>query len=288
MPTDTITPERLEILARNPILAMIGEVEALAREALARRSTPVVTDDVENSYQIISDILSETGLSDTDHDIVSGALDALYDAALSASPSPAEPSADFWQRIDDDLLAEWTDDCSAGAAARRVCRVLGIAGKLPTLKRLLEEMLADANRASADRTRILSEFDAAAPAASAAARYHSYARNNPHLRQSAEPGAPSAEPSAQTDDSGRADGEMVTVRVPLIVDDRGDYCVPSFAPATGFATEGNWLRATLALRLDGPRANERYGRHILRAQVPRPVSPRITEARATVESVEGE
>ena len=74
--------------------------------------------------------------------------------------------------------AEYREGVSPGAAARQLCRSLGAHGVAPTLKRLLEDMLSNANRASFDRSQILSDFDAAAPEAAAAARVASHERIN--------------------------------------------------------------------------------------------------------------
>lgn len=76
------------------------------------------------------------------------------------------------------VKGEWKPGSSAGAVARQVCRELGCSGRAPTLKKLLEEMLADANRASFDRSCILSEFEEASPDAAKIARHNSFDRNN--------------------------------------------------------------------------------------------------------------
>ena len=73
---------------------------------------------------------------------------------------------------------EYREGVSPGAAARQLCRSLGANGAAPTLKRLLEDMLANTNRASFDRSQILNDFDAAAPEEAAAARAASHKRNN--------------------------------------------------------------------------------------------------------------
>lgn len=74
---------------------------------------------------------------------------------------------------------EYREGVSAGAAARQLCRSLGAHGGAPTLRKMLEDMLADYNRANFDRSQILSDFDKAAPAAASAARLASFHRNNP-------------------------------------------------------------------------------------------------------------
>lgn len=43
---------------------------------------------------------------------------------------------------------EYRDGVSAHAATRQLIRSLGCAGHYPTLKRMLEDLLADANRSS--------------------------------------------------------------------------------------------------------------------------------------------
>lgn len=71
---------------------------------------------------------------------------------------------------------EYREGVSPGAAARQLCRSLGANGAAPTLQRLLEDMLSDANRASFDRSQILSDFAEADPEAAAAAQAASFAR----------------------------------------------------------------------------------------------------------------
>jgi hypothetical protein len=75
---------------------------------------------------------------------------------------------------------EYREGVSAGAAARQLFRTLGCSGQYPKLKQMLEDMLTDANRASADRSAILFAFDDAAPEAARQARRESYFRNNPN------------------------------------------------------------------------------------------------------------
>lgn len=84
---------------------------------------------------------------------------------------------------DPNLIETWAADeyregVSPGAAARQLCRLLGAHGEAPTLKRMLEDMLSNANFASFDRSQILSDFDAAAPAEAQAARMASHKRLN--------------------------------------------------------------------------------------------------------------
>lgn len=73
---------------------------------------------------------------------------------------------------------EYRESVSPGAAARQLCRSLGASNAAPTLKRMLEAMLADANRASFDRSQVLDAFDAAAPEAAKVARADSFNRIN--------------------------------------------------------------------------------------------------------------
>lgn len=75
---------------------------------------------------------------------------------------------------------EYREGVSPGAAARQLCRSLGASGAAPTLKRMLEDMLAAANRASFDRSVILDDFADAAPTAANAARLASFRRINAH------------------------------------------------------------------------------------------------------------
>lgn len=90
---------------------------------------------------------------------------------------------DYGDRMQINALVreEWREGVSAGAAARQVCRSLGAHGLAPSLKRLLEEMLGDANRDNFDRQMILSAFDRADPAAAQEARMASFYRCNPHV-----------------------------------------------------------------------------------------------------------
>ena len=74
---------------------------------------------------------------------------------------------------------EYRDGVSPGAAARELCRTLGAIGCAPTLRRMLEELLADRNRASFDRSCILRAIDVAAPADASRIRMESFKRNNP-------------------------------------------------------------------------------------------------------------
>lgn len=74
---------------------------------------------------------------------------------------------------------EYRDGVSPGAAARQLCRTLGCFEEAPTLRRLLEDMLSNANRASFDRSCILSAVDNAAPDDAPRIRRESFVRNNP-------------------------------------------------------------------------------------------------------------
>lgn len=87
------------------------------------------------------------------------------------------------ERIETWAADEYTPGVSAGAAARQLIRSLGCAGAAPTLKRMLEDLLAEANRASHDRHMILSDFEKAAPADAKAAQLASFHRSNPHLQE---------------------------------------------------------------------------------------------------------
>lgn len=74
---------------------------------------------------------------------------------------------------------EYREGVSAGAAARQLCRHLGASGQAPTLQRMIEDMLADRNRASFDRSCILRAVDVAAPEDAPRIRRESFVRNNP-------------------------------------------------------------------------------------------------------------
>lgn len=80
--------------------------------------------------------------------------------------------------IEEMTKSEWPEGRSAGAAARELCRALSCNGASPTLQRLLETLLGDANLQSHDRAMILSAFKEADPEAAAAARSESFARLN--------------------------------------------------------------------------------------------------------------
>lgn len=86
--------------------------------------------------------------------------------------------ADYENVIETWARDEYRQGRSAGAAARQLCRSLGASGCAPTLKTMLEEMLADANRASFDRSQILDEFCRHDPRAGHAARMTSFRRIN--------------------------------------------------------------------------------------------------------------
>ena len=85
--------------------------------------------------------------------------------------------------IDTWAAVEYREGVSPGAAARQLCRSLGSNGVAPCLKELLEDMLADALRASFDRSQILIDFADADPEAAAEAYAASFARNNPSADQ---------------------------------------------------------------------------------------------------------
>jgi 7-keto-8-aminopelargonate synthetase-like enzyme len=74
---------------------------------------------------------------------------------------------------------EYREGVSAGAAARQLCRTLGAVGGYETLQRMIEDMLADRNRASFDRSCILRAVDMAAHEDAPRIRRESFARNNP-------------------------------------------------------------------------------------------------------------
>jgi hypothetical protein len=50
----------------------------------------------------------------------------------------------------------YANGIEGGAAARQLCRDLGCSGNFPTLKKMLEEMLADGNRGSHERATLRS------------------------------------------------------------------------------------------------------------------------------------
>ena len=74
---------------------------------------------------------------------------------------------------------EYRDGVSPGAAMRQLCRSLGAHGHYPVLQRLMEDVLAQINRASFDRSCILRAVDAAAPDDAPRIRMESFKRNNP-------------------------------------------------------------------------------------------------------------
>lgn len=83
----------------------------------------------------------------------------------------------------ENAIETWTKEefrpgVSPGAAARQLCRLLGAHGEAPTLKRLLEEMLAAANRASHDRSVIIRAFRDLDETAGHAAEMESFHRIN--------------------------------------------------------------------------------------------------------------
>lgn len=73
---------------------------------------------------------------------------------------------------------EYRPGVSPGAAARQLCRSLGASGAAPTLKRMLEDMLSDANRASFDRSMIIQDFKAFDTEAGLQAELTSFCRIN--------------------------------------------------------------------------------------------------------------
>jgi hypothetical protein len=75
---------------------------------------------------------------------------------------------------------EYRDDVAAGAAMRQLCRLLGCSGQYPKLKEMMEDVLADINRASFDRSCILRAVDVAAPDEAPRIRRESFIRNNPN------------------------------------------------------------------------------------------------------------
>lgn len=79
------------------------------------------------------------------------------------------------------VAEEWPDGRSPEAAARELCRSLGVAGIAPTLQRLLTDMIGRANFAAHDRNLILSDFAEAAPDAAQAAKAASFERWNPQI-----------------------------------------------------------------------------------------------------------
>lgn len=74
---------------------------------------------------------------------------------------------------------EYAQGRKGGAAARELCRSLGCFDIAPTLREMLEDMLAAANRASFDRSCILRAIDVAAPDDAPRIRMESIKRINP-------------------------------------------------------------------------------------------------------------
>lgn len=87
-------------------------------------------------------------------------------------PKPSENVIETWAKD------EYRAGVSPGAAARQLCRSLGASNAAPTLKRMIEDMLADANRASFDRYMILEDFARLDPDAGLAAKLRSFDRVN--------------------------------------------------------------------------------------------------------------
>lgn len=86
--------------------------------------------------------------------------------------------------MDKPAVEQWAEDeyregVSPAAAMRQLCRTLGCSDAYPTLKRMMEDVLAQANRAAFDRSQILSAIDALAPEDAKRIRRESYVRNNP-------------------------------------------------------------------------------------------------------------
>lgn len=111
--------------------------------------------------------------------------------ALYFTPQKPMWFKDMWQRANEERDAlrgagnveawardEYRDGVSASAAARQLCRSLGANGTAPTLKRMLEDMLANANKASHDRSCILRDFADVDPEAASEAETASYRRIN--------------------------------------------------------------------------------------------------------------
>jgi hypothetical protein len=73
--------------------------------------------------------------------------------------------------IDAMVKEEYREGVSAGAAARQLCRSLSARSEL---KRMLEDMLGDANKSAHDRWRILDAFSRAAPDEADLARMASF------------------------------------------------------------------------------------------------------------------
>jgi len=80
--------------------------------------------------------------------------------------------------IESAAAEEYRPGVSPGAAARQLIRTLGCSGHAPTLKRMLEDMLADANKASTDRSRILADVRREDPVLSRKVAAASFQRNN--------------------------------------------------------------------------------------------------------------
>ncbi|HRQ59794.1 MAG TPA: hypothetical protein PLN31_20460 [Azoarcus taiwanensis] len=84
---------------------------------------------------------------------------------------------DLWESLEQAVKREWPEGRSAGAAARQLVYYLEPA---PTLKKLIEELLAEANRRAFDRSMILRAIDVVAPDDAPRIRRESYIRNNPN------------------------------------------------------------------------------------------------------------
>lgn len=89
--------------------------------------------------------------------------------------------SDWRDELEELVKREWPEGRSAGAAARELCRSLGVAGVAPTLQRLLSDMIGRANFASHDRNLILQDFAEASPEAARIAKLESFERWNPYI-----------------------------------------------------------------------------------------------------------
>lgn len=89
--------------------------------------------------------------------------------------------SDWRDELEKLVADEWPAGRSAEAAARELCRSLGVSGIAPTLQRLLTDMIGRANFAAHDRNLILSDFAEAAPAEATAAKAASFERWNPQI-----------------------------------------------------------------------------------------------------------
>ncbi|PRD42112.1 hypothetical protein C5748_18350 [Phyllobacterium phragmitis] len=95
----------------------------------------------------------------------------MIQRAWNEKDDAAREASRLRQGVDALARAEYHDGVSPGAAARQMCRSLP---QSSMLKRMLEDMLAEANRTHHDRYRILQAFDDAAPDAAMEARMASF------------------------------------------------------------------------------------------------------------------